>query len=100
MNATKPVTDPVAAPAQPQPIGLELSDGEHCRLRNGGAWDSPTQHPGWVGWYACDKTEAVWGPPDRGIDKRTGQWTVYVGNYNQTLTQQQVVKAYYVTTAR
>ncbi|MDT4913090.1 MAG: hypothetical protein QOC66_2218 [Pseudonocardiales bacterium] len=93
------LTGSVAPRRDPQPIGLELSDGEHCRLRYGGAWDRPTQHPDWVGYYSCDKTEAIWGPPSRGIDKATKQWTVYAGNYDKAMTKLRVIRAYFVTTA-
>ena len=91
---------PVAPAPRPDPIGLELSDGDHCRLRNGGAWGTPQQHPDWVGWYSCQKRQAIWGPRDTsGIDRSSTHWTVQAGNETGPLSTLTVTKAYFLTTA-
>jgi hypothetical protein len=87
------------AAIHPVPIGLELSDGDRCRARNGGAWDSQEWHPNYVGYYSCTKHQAVWG--DRtSIDMTTSAWKVKVGDANGSLITRGVVKAYFVATAR
>jgi hypothetical protein len=89
---------PVRAIAAPLPLGLELGDGDHCRLRDGGAWGSPQAHPNYVGFYTCTKHEAVWGAKT-GINTSSAAWTVLVGAQTGPLVTRTVVKAYYVTTA-
>ena len=99
-QASTDVTSPVKPVTHPYPIGLELSDGDHCRLRNGGSWSRQEQHPDWFGWYACQKHTAVWAPSDaKVINKSSRQWTVQVGDLTGRLSTRRVTRAYYVTTA-
>ncbi|BCZ21359.1 hypothetical protein MYSE111917_24510 [Mycobacterium senriense] len=92
----------------PIPFALQLDDGTQCRVRIGGAWDRPTEHPNWVGHYACHDPSsissprtfsAVWGPPDQGIDKGFGGWSVSVGPADGHLATRKVAKAFYVAVA-
>ncbi len=96
--ATSTPLAPVGAVAAPQPFGLELSDGDHCRIRNGGAWGHPRSHPTYIGFYSCTKHGAVWGART-GIDMSAPRWIVLVGDGTGALEYQTVVKAYYVRTA-
>jgi hypothetical protein len=89
---------PARATTAPRPLGLELSDGDHCRIRDGGAWGSPQGHPNYVGFYTCIKHQAVWGT-NIGINTSSPTWTVLVGAETGPLVARNVVKAYYVTTA-
>jgi pimeloyl-ACP methyl ester carboxylesterase len=92
---------PVAADRNVYPIGLELADNDHCRLRNGGAWDVPKTHPNYFGAYFCEKNQAVWAPRSLpgAINKSGKQWTVTVGRSDGQLKTAAVLTAYYVTTA-
>lgn len=88
----------VEAPADPDPIGLVLDNGDTCRLRVGGAWSAPETHPDYVGFYGCDADDeaAIWAPPEgSGIDKSAGAWTVEYGGVTGELTTQRVVEAFY-----
>lgn len=89
---------PVRATAAPQPMGLQLSDGDRCRIRDGGAWGSPHGHPDYIGFYGCTKNEIVWGTRT-GINTRSTAWTVLVGDGTGPLVTRTVVAAYYVSTA-
>jgi hypothetical protein len=97
-TANPPGTTPLS---QPHPMGLLLSDGDHCRIRNGGAWRSPVTHPTWVGYYFCTKNHSIYGPKASegdGIDHSTPIWTVHVGSGQGPLSVLRVVTAYYVGT--
>ncbi|MFE0028130.1 hypothetical protein [Amycolatopsis sp. NPDC059021] len=80
VTASSPVARvPVAR--DPQPWGLELSDGAHCRLRNGGSWGGRSD--GFVGAYFCDRpNEYVLGKQDPTpvVNKAAPTWTVLVGD--------------------
>ncbi len=93
----------VAAARHALPLGLELADGRHCRLRNGGSGVYQQRHQGWVEWYYCDHSVslAVWGPQnsESPIERSTPRWTVPVGTATDSLRTVDVVKAYYVATA-
>ena len=89
---------PVPVTDEPAPLGLELSDGDRCRIRNGGAWGQPEDHPDYVGYYSCTKHQAVWGSTT-GIDNTSPTWTVQVGGETGPLLTRTVLKAYYVATA-
>lgn len=82
-----------------QPIRLDLDNGDHCRLRNGGSWDGRDADPDLAGTYACTKAEAIWGGSDNGINKTSKLWTVRTGNATGPLTAHTVATAYYVATA-
>jgi hypothetical protein len=88
------------APGEPRPMGLVLDDGTTCRARIGGAWDTPVEHPDWVGYFGCDgaRWSAVWAPShsDGGIEKGPDGWTVWVGPSDGHLTQRRIVQAIYV----
>lgn len=95
----------------PVPFGLLLDDGTQCRVRLGGAWGSPTEHPDWIGFYSCRlististgttdaEGAAVWGPRGGGVDKGFGGWTVMVGSEKGHLSKHNVTKAFYVAVA-
>ena len=88
----------------PVPFGLELDNGERCKVRNGGAWSRPEQQPTWVGYYECGSgaQDAVWAPTAAadtgGIDKSSPQWTVTVGaaSGKGSLARHRVVTARFV----
>jgi hypothetical protein len=92
----------VSAPRNPSPLGLELSDGTRCSLRDGGAWGELDQHPELVGTYYCTGDLAVWanGHSD-GIDRSSPTWTVRLApmSGHGTLRPVTVHTAYYVGTA-
>jgi hypothetical protein len=97
-----PTAMPTAAARRTEtavPIRLDLDNGDHCRLRNGGSWGRPASAPDLVGWYRCTKAQAVWGKPGDGINKSGKTWTVRTGGETGPLTEQKVVTAYYVATA-
>jgi hypothetical protein len=85
----------------PIPFALVLDDGTQCRVRIGGAWSRPQEHPDWAGHYGCKPDTAVWGPVGKGINKGFGGWTVEVGTIDGMghLTEHKVAKAYYVAVA-
>ena len=85
----------------PVPFALVLDDGTQCRVRIGGAWSRPQEHPDWVGYYSCKPDTAVWGPLDNGINKGFGGWTVQIGAIDGSghLTEHKVAKTYYVAVA-
>jgi hypothetical protein len=73
---------PVQPPAAPVPFALQLDDGAHCLLRNGGAWGG--RDDGYVGAYWCgDSAPVVLTLPNQGdgsgIDRSGAAWTVKVG---------------------
>jgi hypothetical protein len=91
----------VTARPQVDPLGLLLSNGEHCRIRNGGAWSALEGHPGWSGTYACSNGKVLWGNGgSSGVNRSSPRWTV-----EQTpatgigqLSTLRVVQAYFVGT--
>jgi hypothetical protein len=100
-----------ALTGDPIPFALLLDDGTQCRVRIGGAWSSPKEHPDWVGYYGCNSNPsrtssrqsfAVWGPREEGtvtgggIKQGFGGWTVEVGTENGHLSTHKVAKAVYV----
>lgn len=69
---------PVAAPKDPQPWGLELADGTKCTLRHGGAWGGRSD--GYLGAYSCEKPDVfVLAKDSNAVDTSTKTWTVKVG---------------------
>jgi hypothetical protein len=73
---------PVQPAASPEPFALELDDGTHCLLRNGGAWGG--RDDGYVGAYWCGNSGAnpavLCLPSDQSCVDRSGPvWTVKVG---------------------
>ncbi|TFC15305.1 hypothetical protein E3O19_09310 [Cryobacterium algoritolerans] len=66
------------APPTPQPLGLVLSDGDHCLIRSGGVWNDLASYPGWYGTYSCALNGAVWAADADGIDRSSPRWTVRV----------------------
>ena len=88
-----------AAPARPQPQGLVLGDGEHCRLRVGGAWGSVPGHPHWVGFYSCDGGDVYGSPRGGGIDRSAPVWQVHLVDEDNDLLTRRVRSVTYVATA-
>jgi hypothetical protein len=70
----------VSPPHLPQPVALLLTDGNRCRLRNGGSWNGRSD--GYVGAYSCGGGVAVLvqlhGPADP-IDRSSQVWTIKLG---------------------
>ena len=94
-------TPKVAAPAKPQPLGMMLSNGTRCTIRDGGAWNGLAGHPGWYGTYPCGSDQAVWGQGSAsGIDSAHQQWTVSTAPLggNGPLVVRTVTTAYFVGT--
>ncbi|WP_433380007.1 lipase family alpha/beta hydrolase [Actinoplanes sp. CA-142083] len=90
-------TGPASHAEEALPIRLDLDNGDRCRLRNGGSWGG--HYPDRIGWYGCEKAQAVWGTATKGIDKSKKAWTVKTGGETGPLTAHKVRKAYYVATA-
>jgi hypothetical protein len=74
----------VQPPAVTDPFALQLDDGTHCFLRNGGAWGGRAD--GYVGVYGCggagSNLAVLWLPsqgPGTCVDRSTPLWTVKVG---------------------
>jgi hypothetical protein len=98
------------APGQPLPMGLLLSDGDHCRIRPGDFQGRPAQQPTEFGYYTCTQDGAIWGPGKdanntpwealgtHGIDRSTPMWTVQVGSIDGPLSVRRVITAYYLGT--
>jgi len=66
--------------ATPDPFALQLDDGTHCLLRNGGAWG--TRDDGYVGVYDCGALAVLWLPSQGAgtcIDRSAPAWTVKIG---------------------
>lgn len=90
----------MSAPRVPVPLGLELTDGTQCILRNGGAWSS--HKSGASAAYGCGTTSMstiVWSGAAGPIDKSEPDWTVQIGQPEDTLQTVKVTKAYFVGTA-
>lgn len=93
----------VRAPRVPSPLGLELSDGARCSIRDGGAWGQPVGHPELYGTYGCDNGEDVWATRDNdGVSRTAALWTVQVAADagRGPLHTVDVVSAYFVGTSR
>jgi hypothetical protein len=89
------------APSQAQPLGLLLSDGEHCRIRDGGSWSALDQHPDWYGTYFCTSGRVLWGQgSSTGINRSSPRWTVNeaLATGSGPLTTVRVLKAYFIGT--
>lgn len=90
-------------PAQPSPLGLVLSDGTRCSLRDGGAWAHLDGHPEMYGTYACAGSIAVWGGKGLdGVDRSRALWRVRLAPMtgHGQLHVLTVRTAYFVGTAR
>jgi hypothetical protein len=89
-----------AAPDQPSPQDLDLTGGQTCDLRVGGAWGTLPTHPSWVGFYSCTHG-SVYGPPSGdGVDRAAQPWTVHVwksGTAHQVV-RRSLANAYFVGT--
>jgi len=89
-----------AAVRHPVPQALRLKNGNHCSVRDGGAWGSVTGHPSWNGAYSCDQG-SIYGPND-GINEHVQPWLVHVvidGPSGQHVTNHRVAKAIFAGTA-
>ena len=89
------------APGHATPQDLDLTGGQQCSIRFGGAWGQLPSHPNWLGFDSCAKG-SVYGPPSGdGIDRSQPVWTVHLwlsGTRERVVTRG-VRKAYYVGTA-
>lgn len=91
----------VHAPAHPSPLVFKLDNGERCSIRDGGAWDSPKQHPKWIGTYSCGRgNDTVWATPrhsaTNGVDTSQASWTVVIGPVNGPWRTGHVTDAWFV----
>jgi hypothetical protein len=78
VGSVKPIQH-VEATQHPVPQLITLADGSTCMMRNGGAANSPPQHPSWILYYFCPHDTAVYGPTsDDGIDETVTPWTVVI----------------------
>jgi hypothetical protein len=112
-------TRTATAPAHPQPLGLLLSDGEHCLIRYRDFNGRPAQQPTMLAIYLCGKVDPrgftpgpvdVWAPDKdgmntswqdlvtSGIDRSTPSWTVHVGSVDGPLSVRRVITVYYLGT--
>ena len=90
----------VDAVADVEPLGLELTDGTRCRLRNGGSWDSRADDETLAGFYSCGNSAVIWAPQGgSAFDRTSPRWTVRVGTANSPLKVVPVVTAYVAATA-
>ena len=89
-----------SAPARPQPLGLVLSDGDHCLIRSGGVWNDLAAHPGWYGTYSCAVNGAVWAAEGDGVDRSSARWSVQFASISGSgpLGTLGVVTAFFVGT--
>jgi len=66
------------APGRPSPQDLDLTGGQTCSLRVGGAWGTLPTHPNWLGFYSCTHG-SVYGPASGdGIVRTTRPWSVRI----------------------
>ncbi|SDJ12033.1 hypothetical protein SAMN05444157_1841 [Frankineae bacterium MT45] len=90
-------------PAHPRPIGLLLTDGENCQLRDGGAWSAPAAEPSWTGYYWCSGGHYIFAPDNQpgsdGLNHSAPLWRAEVGTWTGKLRSIGVRTAYYVGTA-
>jgi hypothetical protein len=87
-----------AAVHHPVPQAMRLKNGNHCWVRDGGAWGSVPGHPSWTGAYSCDQG-AIYGPGD-GINQHVQPWLVHVlAADGKHVTDHRVAKAIFVGTA-
>jgi hypothetical protein len=89
------------APTQASPLDLDLTDGQKCGIRVGGAWSQLPTHPHWVGFYSCSKGSVYGSPSGDGINRSDPRWTVHVwrSGTKDRVTTRGVDTAYYVGTA-
>ena len=89
------------APDRPTPQDLDLTGGQRCAIRVGGAWGQLPSHPRWLGFYSC-ATGSVYGPASGdGVNRHHSQWTVHLwrSGTKQRLVTRGIGTAYYVGTA-
>ena len=75
-----PSLQPIGKTTSPEPWGLELADGQQCRIRVGGAWGGRSD--GLVGAYSCTGTnDVVLQAPNApsAVDTSTPAWHVRIG---------------------
>jgi hypothetical protein len=89
---------------QRAPLGITLTDGVYCSIRDGGAWSVLRSHPSWAGTYACGKDGAAWAPTaatHNGVNESAASWTVQTAPMSGVgaLVTRHVAKAYFVGTS-
>ena len=89
---------PVVAPAKPQPLGIALSGGAHCILRNGGADSGRPADPNLYIAYYCGGRD-IWGDSTGGsttvIDKSATTWHVRTGTTTGPLRTETATQVYF-----
>lgn len=87
----------------PLPLGLELSDGTRCSLRDGGAWATLDVRHDMFGIYSCRNGMAVWASSSSDIiDRSRALWNVRLApmSGHGELHTATVRTAYFVGTSR
>jgi hypothetical protein len=91
----------VTAPSKAQPFGLLLSNGDRCKIRDGGAFSQLEGHPDLYVGYFCTSGKVLWGKQgSSGISRSTPTWTVQAAPESGSvpLKTLRVVKAYFIGT--
>ncbi|OLR92902.1 hypothetical protein [Actinokineospora bangkokensis] len=103
LRSDTPITTPPGADYTPAPWGLELANGQKCRLRNGGSW--PGRADDWAGAYHCGSdTHFVLARDQPLLDTSSPLWTVKYGELGEPdqdfppPEDVAVLRAYYATT--
>ncbi|HZC70042.1 MAG TPA: hypothetical protein VE442_05075 [Jatrophihabitans sp.] len=90
------------APArQRAPLAMNLHDGDHCSIRDGGAGPVRHGHPQWSATYFCVHDGVVWAKPGAahlGVNESAASWTVVTGGETGPLVTRHVAKAWFVGT--
>jgi hypothetical protein len=87
--------------SQRAPLVMNLRDGDHCSIRDGGAGPARQGHPNWAASYYCVHDGVVWKTPTAshyGINESSTSWTVITGNETGPLVTRHVAKAWFVGT--
>jgi hypothetical protein len=88
-------------PAHPSPQALNLSSGNRCIIRSGGAWDPVRNHPHWFGTYSCARGN-IYGRGRDSIDRSVQPWRVHLvlNPRKPTIGVRRVAAAFLVGTER
>jgi hypothetical protein len=86
---------------QRAPLAMNLGDGDHCSIRDGGTGAIRQGHPQWVNTYYCVHDGVVWQKPGAahlGVNESSASWTVVTGGATGPLVTRHVAKAWFVGT--
>ena len=90
-------------PAQLAPLAIDLRDGDHCSIRDGGVTGTLQSHPQWVATYFCLNDGAIWAPltaNHQGVNESNPSWTVRTAPASGVgaIVVRHVTKAWFVGT--